>query len=103
MSLQAELQSLKEKAGPGEEGGGAHSLEIVQKELAAHKEVVAVLRDELAAKEAELQVMGCVCLCVCVCVYCMGSPHNNNNSSSSSSSSTVFEVVVFSVQPGKLN
>ena len=68
MSLQAELQSLKEKAGPGEEGGGAHSLEIVQKELAAHKEVVAVLRDELAAKEAELQVMGCVCLCVCVCV-----------------------------------
>lgn len=37
-------------------GGHASSLEIVQKELAAHKEVVAELRAQLEAKEAEFQV-----------------------------------------------
>lgn len=32
------------------------TLEIIQKELAAHKEMVAELRDQLKEKEAEFQV-----------------------------------------------
>ena len=68
--LQVEIRSLKERVsqsqgeggggGGGGEGDHTHNLEIVQKELAAHKEVVTELRAHLATKEAELQV--CTCL-----------------------------------------
>lgn len=43
------------------------SLEIVQKELAAHKEMVTELRGQLAEKEIEFQVM-----CLCVISSCVG-------------------------------
>ncbi len=65
-SLQSEIKSLRDQvtsadhapslAPPPSSDDHAPNLEIVQKELAAHKEMVAELRAQLTEKEAEFKV-----------------------------------------------
>ena len=63
MTLQKEIASLKEQVQKGAVDtpisiDHTSNIEILQKELAAHKEMVAELRDQLTEKEAEFQVGG---------------------------------------------
>lgn len=49
-------QDVSAPPSPGS-AGHASSVEIIQKELAAHKEMVTELRTQLVEKEVELQVI----------------------------------------------